>query len=322
MVYKIYIACPTGVTCTLRFSLIPEQEGAIPSVLSEDAGDLLSELLYVRGDAVHNILVPFNSSAPVLSMAANPAVGTFREWNCGGRLVISLVNKVVNPFAIATSINIVVLAACGDDMRFFSLRDDTSRTYQGDGDAYDTTASAAKPILPAEIVHIDGFTNLQEFRSWKEYFMMPHLVNMGNAAAATIEWSPIDHRLTFESQTFAAFRGSRRVMLYPASTTTYHTRRYLRSTLGNTLLGITPIQGICYVHFSYFEQPWSANTPFMFYNKLVQATPQLPEVFSLVAFTNMPAASVFYLSCSDDAQFFIPSFVPSIVCNNTAYLEP
>ncbi len=320
LVYKIMFFCPVGVTATARITHQPE--GIADSVTTQDsidAGDVVSEVVYIDKDQVNLVHIPYNGLTPTKICPGNPTqLSQYDLDSTMGTLSISLVTKITNAFNVAAKIQVAVFVACAQDMQFFGLKDDTNKTYQSELSPAEPPSGYekhmdARPMIKAESASAPGFTCQEEFKSWKELCTMMRVKT--NAY-------PLTFTVTSEFPliipwTFVSMRGNARIGLSLASTTTTVIKQLQNRSATPTVKGAS---FTCYrnqdQNVRLFELPYNANVPWM---EIAPATSILRANTYEDAVVFSAGGTLQLYGHSDDLQLFFPAFPPLIVMNDNAY---
>jgi hypothetical protein len=322
MKYRLMIWCPTGVTASIRVTHQPEAfgSGAATFIPSADAGDLISEVVYVTKDMIHEISIPYQGHTPMKACIFNPCLNFgYTNLTTCGTLSISLITKVVNSFNVAANVQVDIYAMSDPDdpLRFYDLKDDDQKVYQSQ---LTPTSSVPSPDveIPANTIvqtngkNANGFTTNQEFTSFKELALSYQDSNI--VTDPTILVQPRTLLPEFLKWTFAAYRGNLRLITKGgatyANTLTVKTRTMANtSTVGQSfplLMTEDPL-------YKYLEFPYSANVPWrelkneVVPNDVIQDLPLL-----------LDSVGPIYSAFSDDMQMFFPAFPPLIIMDDSA----
>jgi hypothetical protein len=175
------------------------------------------------------------------------------------------------------------------------------------------------PLIPGVTAEADGFTNFQRYRSFRDIFRTPY----EPAIVTPVTLSPLlGHPL--EAKTFAAFRGSRVATFLMASTCSakfnWISRRIGSTvTISSSNVLARPTEPIpCYSH------PYQSNLPyFMFQPEPITGGTLTDEVYTEAVIGPVSTAATAYQTryAGDDAQWFIPCWVPAIVVPDSVNTE-
>jgi hypothetical protein len=305
LAYRVFVSAPIGVTGTLRITHVPEGWLALPATIeSEDAGDVASVTLDFKGDTVFDFVVPTSNFVPAFSMPKNFVSPVWRGYNCNGFLTFSLVNKINNPFGIDTTVNVAMYMSTTKGFELYG-ENNTNFTYQSA--MVDTTVP--KPIIPADIVETDGLLSVQRYRSFKDKFMTMR----GLVSATSRVINPILPAHPMEARTFTYFRGSRINLEFATAGCTLISTLWSRRTGGDLSLTSSPVLWNTPQDYLYIGLPYTANVPYLPF--LIE--PHVSDLITGELYTTLALSTVsnsYGFSCAgDDAQWFVPSFVSTIV---------
>lgn len=317
--YRFMFFCPTGVTASFRLTHQPEASAAAASfVASQDAGDLISEIIYVTRDMIHEVSIPFSGFTPTKLIPFNPCLlANYTDITTSGTLTLGLVTKVVNSFAIDSGIDVAVFVESDPDdpIRFYGLKDDNQKIYQSE---LTPTAGVAPPdvelhantIINVKGKNAVGFTTQQEFKSFKELALSYQQVTLTDGTL-----DPLLKITEFIQKSFTAYRGNSRWIIRAQVPANFR----LTSLTCNTddppiAFGRSfPILACQDTNFIYLEAPYASNVPWREFRIEYDYTRVFQDLLDVVSVN-----PVGYFAMSDDLQLFFPSFPANLYMADSA----